>query len=536
MTKENKEVKVPRNLKQTTYPQIQHHGAVTGVTGSCHRYLASDDCHLLVDCGLFQGRDARLKSERAQMRPETSNLDTTDDPAQAIEFDLESVRALIVTHVHIDHIGRLPYLIAAGFDGPIYCSKPTAHLLPLVIEDALKIGFTRNQRLIDLFLSRVSTQLVPLDYGVWTSLDHLFPESAIPDDQEPGRHLSLRLQPAGHILGSAYVELSQSTTHQPATASAQAQQSGAVPTDEVGTGFRRTVFSGDLGADHAPLLPPPVPPDCCHTLVIESTYGDRQHEDREHRIERLQAVLDKALANGGTVMIPAFSIGRTQELLYELESLINAREDPAFENLQIIVDSPLAARFTESYRALKPYWDEEARERVSAGRHPLSFDNLYTIDSHDEHLQTVDYLTRNRQPAVVLAASGMAAGGRIVNYLKAMLPDPVHDVLFVGYQAEGTPGRALQEAALQRQPEPVYIELDGEQIAVRAAIHTLGGYSAHADQKDLLNFASGIEGLEEIRIVHGDEQAKQTLKSRLENVFNQKGEEKAVRVWIPGPD
>lgn len=524
-----------RNLKQTSYPQIQHHGAVTGVTGSCHRYLASDDCHLLIDCGLFQGRDARLKSERERMRAGISNPDTVDDPAQAIEFDLESVRALIVTHVHIDHIGRLPYLIAAGFDGPIYCSKPTAHLLPLVIEDALKIGFTRNQRLIDLFLSRVDNQLVPVDYGIWTSLGHLFPMPARPGDAEPGRRLSLRLQPAGHILGSAYVELSQSMPENSSADPAQVQRSETGSTDgSTDMGFRRTVFSGDLGADHAPLLPPPIPPDCCHTLVIESTYGDRQHEDREHRIERLQAVLDKALANGGTVMIPAFSIGRTQELLYELESLISAREDPAFENLQIIVDSPLAARFTDSYRALKPYWDEEARERVSAGRHPLSFDNLYTIDSHEEHLQTVDYLTRNRQPAVVLAASGMAAGGRIVNYLKAMLPDPVHDVLFVGYQAEGTTGRALQELASLRRSEPANMELDGEQVTVRAAIHTLGGYSAHADQKDLLNFASGIEGLEEIRIVHGDEQAKQTLKSLLENVFSQKGEEKAVRVWIPG--
>jgi metallo-beta-lactamase family protein len=291
----------------------------------------------------------------------------------------------------------------------------------------------------------------------------------------------------------------------------------------------RTVFSGDLGADHAPLLPAPVPPDICHTLVIESTYGNRQHEDRAHRIERLHQVLDKALANGGTVMIPAFSIGRTQELLYELESLISARDDPALVNLQIIVDSPLAARFTESYRALKPYWDEEARERVKAGRHPLSFENLYTIDSHEEHVQTVEYLKRNRQPAVVLAASGMASGGRIVNYLKALLPDPVHDVLFVGYQAEGTPGRALQSS-------PEMVELDGERIPVRAAIHTLGGYSAHADQRDLLNFVGGIKGLQEVRIVHGDESAKQALKEALQKELNEElaSQENEVRIWIPG--
>lgn len=498
-----------KSPKQTSqqYPQIQHHGAVTGVTGSCHRYLASEDCHLLIDCGLFQGRDARLKLDRIQYDSAKAGLMQADseptdpmqiDPVQAIEFDLQSVRALIVTHVHIDHIGRLPYLIAAGFKGPIYCSRPTAHLLPLVIDDALKIGFTHNQRLIEMFLERVEQQIVALDYDVWTALHDIYPG------------LSLRLQPAGHILGSAYVELDQSQ-------------------EPPGPSGYRTVFSGDLGADHAPLLPAPVPPDICHTLVIESTYGNRQHEDRAHRIERLHQVLDKALANGGTVMIPAFSIGRTQELLYELESLISARDDPALVNLQIIVDSPLAARFTESYRALKPYWDEEARERVKAGRHPLSFENLYTIDSHEEHVQTVEYLKRNRQPAVVLAASGMASGGRIVNYLKALLPDPVHDVLFVGYQAEGTPGRALQSS-------PEMVELDGERIPVRAAIHTLGGYSAHADQRDLLNFVGGIKGLQEVRIVHGDESAKQALKEALQKELNEElaSQENEVRIWIPG--
>lgn len=545
---------------QRHYPQIQHHGAVTGVTGSCHRYLASEHHHLLIDCGLFQGRDAELKADQFEDYVDKHKVDDDAvDPVQAIEFDLSAVKALIVTHVHIDHIGRLPYLIAAGFDGPIYCSKPTAHLLPLVIEDALKVGFTRNRRLISQFLARVSKQLVPLDYGVWESLDHA------------EEHLALRLQPAGHILGSAYVELALGN---PDDGDLDVS-SPYVSNQDDRQGCHRTVFSGDLGAEHSPLLPAPQPPACCHTLVIESTYGNRQHEDREYRLQRLYAVLNRALANGGTVMIPAFSIGRTQELLYELESLINATDDPAIARLQIIVDSPLAARFTQSYRELKPYWDAEARERINQGRHPLSFDNLYTIDSHEEHLQTVDYLARNRQPAVVLAASGMASGGRIVNYLKAMLPDPVHDVLFVGYQAQGTPGRALQEMAQQqsgndeeggfgddnhRDAPAATLELDGEHIAVRAAIHTLGGYSAHADQQDLLRFVSGIEGLEEVRIVHGDDDAKRSLQRELmaqlaarnnmvtapsalkseaktkRNAGEGQGgaNKKAVKVWIPG--
>ncbi|MDF1622621.1 MAG: MBL fold metallo-hydrolase [Pseudohongiella nitratireducens] len=552
--------------KPRNYPQVRHHGAVTGVTGSCHRYLASEQNHLLIDCGLFQGRDARLKAMWVGQSLGDNTVDDAVDPVQIIEFELQSVRALVVTHVHIDHIGRLPYLIAAGFDGPIYCSKPTAHLLPLVIEDALKVGFTRNERLISQFLARVYSQLVALDYGVWESLDHLLCST---DTTEAGSEqittrLSLRLQPAGHILGSAYVELHQSAFPQPGCRASALSQSkltqSKLPQSELSPSEQphgnvawqhRTVFSGDLGADHAPLLPPPIPPVWCNTLVIESTYGDRQHEDREHRIQRLQAVLDKALANGGTVMIPAFSIGRTQELLYELEALINARNDPAITDLQIIVDSPLAARFTESYRALKRYWDAEARERVTQGRHPLSFDNLYTIDSHEEHMQTVDYLSRNRQPAVVLAASGMASGGRIVNYLKAMLADPVHDVLFVGYQAAGTPGRALQDLAQKQQRREFApggsgdncsqhtavpsIELDGQRIEVRAAIHTLGGYSAHADLSDLLRFAESIDGLEEVRIVHGDDEAKQSFQLKLTKKLAVKGE-LGVKVWIPGLD
>ena len=220
-------------------------------------------------------------------------------------------------------------------------------------------------------------------------------------------------------------------------------------------------------------------------------------------------------------MIPAFSIGRTQELLYELEGLIH-EQAADWSNLQIVVDSPLAARFTAVYRDLKPFWDAEAQQRVRAGRHPLSFENLYTVDSHEEHLQTVDYLARTRQPAVVIAASGMAAGGRIVNYLKAMLPDPVHEVLFVGYQASGTPGAQLQALERRRSSAEHSIMLDGERVAVRAGIHTIGGYSAHADQHDLVNFVRRMRRWpDHIRIVHGDDAAKAGLRDALQMLYQE---------------
>lgn len=450
---------------------LSHHGGATGVTGSCHRLQLAPDRALLVDCGLFQGDDAT---------PTGTGQSTLE--RHRVTFPVNDVLALIVTHVHIDHIGRLPYLLAAGYQGPIVCSVPSARLLPLVIEDALKIGFTRDRALIDRFLNEVQSRLVPLDYQTWHTLI---------DDE---RHqLRIRLQRAGHILGSAYVEVDINTPEE---------------------GNTRVVFSGDLGAPNSALLPPPQPPERADLLVLESTYGDRLHEDRSTRQARLKATIEHALENGGTVIVPAFSIGRTQELLYELEDLIHHATDPTWQRLEIIVDSPMAARFTEVYRELKPYWDAEARERLAHGRHPLAFDNLYTVDSHEQHLQTVDYLARSGRPAVVIAASGMAAGGRVVNYLKAMLGDERHDVLFVGYQAQGTPGRAIQRFG----PRGGWVELDGERIDIRAKVHTIGGYSAHADQNDLMGFVEGIpQAPSEIRLVHGERAAREALKARIDS-------------------
>jgi len=375
--------------------------------------------------------------------------------------------------------------------------------------------------LIERVLGLIRSRLVPIPYDHWHSVfDH------------GDASLSVRLQRAGHILGSAYVEC-------------EAESAGK---------FERIVFSGDLGAPHSPLLPAPVSPERADRLVIESTYGDKDHESREDRRYRLKAILESALADGGTVLIPAFSIGRTQELLYEIESLIHEfgssavaevsdyasrgdanptydednsvgrisaaqrviRQQPlTWNNLEIVVDSPLAATFTQIYRDLKPFWDAEATELVKQGRHPLSFEQLTVINSHEDHLNAVDYLTRSHRPCVVLAGSGMCAGGRVVNYLKAMLGDQRNDVLFVGYQAKGTPGRDI----LNYGPRGGWVELDGERYDIRARVHQVGGYSAHAGQSDLVRFITGIKAApSEIRIVHGDSDAKESLKSQFQSV------------------
>ncbi|WP_355662219.1 MBL fold metallo-hydrolase [Halomonas salifodinae] len=466
---------------------ISHHGAVDGVTGSCHRLHLDPHRSLLIDCGLFQGEEAGGEAfER-----------------QRVDFSLDGVLGLVVTHVHIDHIGRLPYLVAAGFEGPILCSEPSAELLPLVIEDALRVGFTRDRGLIERFLTRVGAQLVPLAYRQWHTLV-----------DDAGLRVRARLQRAGHILGSAYVEVDWR--------------------DKACGERRRVVFSGDLGAPHSPLLPAPRSPHGADVVVLESTYGDRRHEERRHRRERLQAAIEAALADGGTVLIPAFSIGRTQELLYELEGIIHharRRGGAAAElwgELAIIVDSPLAARFTQAYRRLRPFWDAEAQRRLRAGRHPLDFATLHTPESDAEHQRCVAHLAETRRPAVVIAASGMAAGGRIVDYLKAMLGDPCHQVLFVGYQARGTPGRAIQQYG----PQGGWVELDGKRYPIRAKVASLGGYSAHADARDLLNFIRRMRRWpRQVRLVHGDSGAKQALKAALEAMAAERGA--AMEVVIP---
>ena len=479
------------------YPQFQHHGATRGVTGSCHRFIADEAHHYLVDCGIFQGNDAG---------------DLSALEANRVDFDISLVKALVVTHVHIDHIGRLPYLIAAGFDGPIICSVPSAKLLPLVIEDALKVGFTRDRQLIERFLNKVHAMLHPLPYGHWFPLES--------SDMNNRVKVALRLQRAGHILGSAYVEFD---AHYPNAVLPQ------VPS-------HRTVFSGDLGAPHAPLLPAPEAPTSADTVVIESTYGNREHEDRTLRKQRLKQAITHALSNGGTVIVPAFSIGRTQELLYELEALIR-EGDAAWQALEVVVDSPLAARFTDVYRELKPYWDDEAQAKLSEGRHPLSFENLYTVDTHETHMQTVRYLATSGKPAIVLAASGMAAGGRVVNYLKAMLEDERHAVLFVGYQARGTHGHDIQKYGSVPKGKPKsthsgWVDMDGQRYAINAEVMTIGGYSAHADKNDLLRFIAEIPTLPScVRIVHGDEPAKAAFKQSLYALARERGCD--IRVEIP---
>jgi metallo-beta-lactamase family protein len=452
--------------------QIIHHGGRNGVTGSCHQLVLDAAHSVLIDCGLFQGAETSTEGGAGADRLE-------------IDFPVDTIRALVATHVHIDHVGRIPWLLAAGFKGPILCSEPSARLLPIVLADAFALGISRDQRLVERYLRLIESRIVALPYRHWHTLI-----------DTPSLICRIRLQPAGHILGSAYVECD-IVRHRERT---------------------RVLFSGDLGAPYAPLLPAPRPPWTADVVVLESTYGDRLHENRSARRQRLQKIIERALTNGGTVIIPAFSIGRTQELLYELEDItFRQRSRPGrhaerWAKLPVYLDSPLAGRFTREYGHLKPFWDAEALARLRTGREPLAFGQLVAIDGHDAHLANVRRLARSGEAAVVIAASGMCAGGRVVNYLKTMLGDARHDVLFVGYQAAGTPGRTIQQYG----PRGGYVDLDGERITIRAAIHTLSGYSAHADRDDLTRFVTRMRHPpREVRLVHGDADAREALARHL---------------------
>jgi metallo-beta-lactamase family protein len=480
-----------------TSPQLVHRGGHEGVTGSCHQLWLDAEHSVLIDCGAFQGTD-HAEDEQERL---------------ALGFPVDGIKALIVTHVHLDHVGRIPNLLAAGFDGPILCSEPSARLLPIVLEDAFRLAISRDPEALERYLNIIEQRIIALPYGNWFTLHGT-----------PAQGCQLRLQPAGHVLGSAYVEL-------------QLNEEGS---------HQRVVFSGDLGASYSPLLPDLEAPEQADLLILESTYGDRCHEDRRHRRERLQAVIERALADQGTVLIPSFCIGRTQDLLYELEAILHERcaaaetsastpgtvssaPDIDWPDIPIILDSPLAGRFTQVYKELRDFWDAPARQRVEQeGRKPFSFKQLVIVDDHAEHERIVRHLADTARPAIVIAGNGMCAGGRIVRYLKTLLGDPRHNVVFVGHQVKGTPGHDIQTHG----PEGGYVMLEGERVDIRAGVDSVGGYSAHADQADLVGWVTRMaQWPTEIRLIHGEPHAKQCLADLLHRHYQAAGRQ--ARIEIP---
>lgn len=429
------------------------------VTGSCYHLQVGDEA-IVVDCGTFQG-----------------GSDDESKNAADFAFSPEGVNALILTHGHLDHVGRSPLLIKRGFRGQIMGHAATLDIASILLEDSAKIANHSDGE--------------PL-YGqsdVEATKSLMRPIRSYGEAIRVGA-FTIELFDAGHILGSSSVRVSWGS----------------------GQAVRSILFSGDLGVAGAPILRDPFTawdPErhAVDIVVTESTYGDRSHPPRADVRATLRAVIERALSDRGKVLIPAFSIGRTQEVLYELNTLIEAGQLPG---IPVIVDGPLGMSATSIYSRYRDLYDADAMAKLQRGDHPLEFDNLIGTRDAAASRRAVEV----DGPAIIIAGSGMCQGGRIRHHLQRHLPDPRTDVLLVGYQAQRTLGRALQDGR-----DLVYLR--GQEVPVRARITTLSGLSAHADRDGLSAWFAALPRNHGARVfvTHGEEDQARAYASRLTAQF-----------------
>jgi len=444
--------------------KIEFCGATTGVTGSCH-LVKTDKHNVLLDCGQFQGGKAQDAMNR--------------DP---FPFDPKDVECMILSHAHIDHCGRIPLLVKRGFSGPIYCTSATADLLKVMLEDSAYIH-EKDAEWETKRNERAGGEPVEPLYTIEDADKALEFVRPIQYDQQIDINEDMKIvfNDAGHILGSAITEL-------------------WVKEDGKET---KIVFSGDLGMMDRPILRDPTIIKKADCVIMESTYGNRLHPDNSMDVKKLIDIIIKTVGRGGCVVIPSFAVGRTQELLYELNKFYDAHTeyDEKLDKIHVYIDSPMATTVTEVFRKNAQVFDEDARNYILSGDDPLDFKNLKFTRSTEESKA----LNADKKAKVIISASGMCEAGRIRHHLKHHLWDPKSSVVFVGYQAAGTLGRTLLEGKKD-------ITLFGEAIHVEAEIYNLEGFSGHADQKGLLAWLSGFEKPpKQVFLVHGEEQAKLDL-------------------------
>ena len=443
--------------------QVTFCGACGSVTGSS-TLLEWGQTRVLVDCGLYQG-DEEL---------EQNNWRT-------FRYRPHELGAILLTHAHLDHTGLLPRLVAEGFEGPIYCTKPSRGLVSLILQDAghlqeeqaryaKKKGYSRHEEPRPLYTAKDARRTLKL-------LRPLSYDQAV--EILPGIHV--RFRRAGHLLGAASLEI-------------QAKGSD---------GKRRSwFFSGDVGRYDVPIIKDPEPAlDPPTALILESTYGDRHHQKSDPE-RHFREVIRRVFERGGTVIIPAFALGRTQEVLYHLSQLADDGElDPDV----VFLDSPMAIKATDLYAQATAEHDEDLLELVEQHLDPLAPDRFQRCLSSEQSKA----LNSRKEPAVIVAASGMATGGRVVHHLKHRLPDARNAVVFVGYQAGGTRGRALVDGAQT-------VSIHGQPIPVKAEILSLHGLSAHADQAELVRWFGDLPGSpDQIYLNHGEDQSRKALASVL---------------------
>ncbi len=447
--------------------KIQFWGAARTVTGSMH-LLTVNGHKILLDCGLYQGR-------RKQAFEFNRNL----------PFDAADIDVVILSHAHIDHSGNLPSLIRAGFSGCVYSTSATRDLCSYLLADSAHIQESDVKYVNRRRVKQGKTPFEPL-YTKDDALETIKRFRSVDYDQpfEPVPGVTVRFRDAGHILGSAIVVV-----------------------DAKGEGHpSRLVFSGDIGRAGLPILRDPQIVDGADYVIMESTYGLRHHESSDDAKSVLQQATADALHQGGKLLIPAFAVGRTQEIVYRLNQLWEAGELP---EVDVFVDSPLAVNATEVFRLHPECADEEYLHTIltDSDHDPLGFSHLQYVRSTERSME----LNRHKGPAVIIAASGMCEGGRILHHLKHHAVNPKSTVLFVSFQAQHTLGRKIMEG---RNPVSIY----GKQCEIRASIKKAEGYSAHADRTELLSWASRIQSrgnVEHFFLVHGEEEAATSLATGL---------------------
>jgi len=447
-------------VKSQPNASVQFLGAAGTVTGSMH-LVRSGGRRLLLDCGLFQGlKELRLRN-RGERVESAHDLD-----------------AVVLSHAHLDHTGYLPALVRAGFRGPIHCTPATGDLLRILLPDSARIqeedaeranrrGYSKHRPALPLYT--VADAMAALDRLVTRPPGDPFPVC-------PGAVVTYR--PAGHILGAATVQVDFDTHPQ-----------------------RRLVFSGDLGRWGRPLVPDPAPIERADLLLLESTYGDRMHtQDAGGELAR---IVTQAVERGGALLVPAFALGRAQELVWWIDRLEREGRIP---DVPLYVDSPMALDVTAVYASHPDAVDPKLRSALGGGGHLLATKGCTLVRKANES----KWLNSLSGPAIIIAASGMATGGRILHHLARRLPDPRTTVLLVGFQAAGTRGRALRDGA------PT-VRIHGQDIPVRARIETLDALSAHADREDLLRWLSGfVHPPGRTYLVHGEPDAAASLGSAIQ--------------------
>lgn len=447
--------------------KVSFHGAAQTVTGSQH-LIECNGQRLLLDCGLYQGH--RKEARRI-------NLEFPFEPA--------GIDAVILSHAHIDHSGNLPNLVRQGFQGPIYSSDATIHLTDIMLRDS---GHIQEENAEYLNSKRQRAGDPPVE-PLYTAADAAFAsrylrEVGYEQDFEPIPGVNARLLDAGHILGSASIQLDLRERGQPA----------------------RLVFSGDIGRPGMALLRDPVEPEGAEFLILESTYGNRPHDTPEQAYEQLLRCLRSTFARSGRVIIPAFAVGRTQTLVYYIHQMIERSEIPA---VPVFVDSPLAINVSAVFREHPQCFDAETREFIARDPHgaALGFDRLQYTLSVEESKQ----INRTEGPVVIISASGMAEVGRILHHLKNNIEDPRNTILITSWMAPHTLGRRLVEGEPQ-------VRIFGETYEVKAQVTRINGFSAHAGQDYLVEYAAAAErSLKHVFLVHGEKGPAQALTGLLEN-------------------